>query len=118
MSGTQLRDYHLLLDEQASQIFAMTNQLAERCRKIGAVTLHSIVEIARQQRVLDNDAVYVTPPDMLVELMENNANLARGMREAHGTCEQYFDVATTSLLEDWIGETERRAWFLYECSKS
>lgn len=118
MNGAHFRDYHLLFDEQASQIFAMTDPLAERCRKIGAVTLHSIGEIARQQRVLDNDAAYVTPTDMLAELMDDNANLARAMRQAHGTCEQYFDVASTSLLEDWIDETERRAWFLYECSKS
>lgn len=116
MSGPHFRDYHLLLDDQATQVFAMTDPLAERVRKIGQVTLHSIGEIARRQRILDNDAVYVTPQDMLAELREDNADLARRMREAHGMIQEQNDVATASLIEIYIDETERRAWFLYECS--
>lgn len=116
MNGPHFRDYHLLLDEQADQIFAMTDVLAERSRKIGQKTLHSIGEIARNQRILDNDAAFVTAQDMLAELREDNADLAKRMREAHAMIEEANDVATSSILEVFIDETERRAWFLYECS--
>ncbi len=116
MSGPHFRDYHLLLDEQSDQIFAMTDPLAERVRKLGGLTLHSIGEISRTQRIADNDAPYVTPQDMLAELREDNAELAKRMRAAHGVCEEHEDVATASVLEVYIDETERRAWFLYEAS--
>jgi len=116
MSGPHFRDYHLLLDEQSDQIFAMTDVLAERARKIGQLTLHSIGEIARNQRITDNDAPYVTPQDMLAELREDNGELVKRMREAHDMTSEHRDVATTSLLEVFIDETERRAWFLYEAS--
>lgn len=116
MSGPHFRDYHLMLDEQGSQIFAMTDDLAERVRKLGRLTLHSIGEISRYQRIADNDAPYVTPQDMLAELGEDNRTLATRMREAHGMIEEHNDVATASLLENFIDETERRAWFLYEAS--
>jgi starvation-inducible DNA-binding protein len=118
MSGPHFRDYHLMLDEQADQIFAMTDLLAERARKIGQPTLRSIGEIARNQRILDNDAAYVTPQDMLAELREDNGDLAKRMREAHGMIDEQKDVATASLIEVFIDETERRAWFLYEASHS
>ncbi|MEJ0041859.1 MAG: DNA starvation/stationary phase protection protein [Rhizomicrobium sp.] len=118
MSGPHFRDYHLLLDEQSDQIFAMTDPIAERVRKLGGTTLRSIGEIARLQRVLDNDAEFVTPLDMLAELRDDNRQLVASMREAHVTCEEHGDVATTSLIEVWIDETERRAWFLYEASRS
>ncbi|HSN32304.1 MAG TPA: DNA starvation/stationary phase protection protein, partial [Ideonella sp.] len=117
MSGSHFRDYHLLLDEQSDQIFAMTDVIAERVRKIGGTTLRSIGHIARLQRVLDNDADYVEPEDMLAELREDNAALAARLREAHGLCEQHRDVATASLIEVWLDETERRAWFLFETSR-
>jgi starvation-inducible DNA-binding protein len=116
MSGPHFRDYHLLLDEQATQVFAMTDALAERVRKLGHLTLHSIGEISRTQRTRDNDAPFVTPQDMLAELREDNGDLARRMREAHGMIDEQNDVATASLLEPFIDETERRAWFLYEAS--
>lgn len=116
MSGPHFRDYHLLLDEQASQIFAMTDPIAERARKIGGTTLRSIGHIARLQRIPDNDAPYVEPQDMLAELREDNLHLTSIMREVHNTCAAANDVATTSLLEVWIDETERRTWFLYEAS--
>jgi starvation-inducible DNA-binding protein len=116
MSGSHFRDYHLLLDEHADQIFAMTDVLAERARKAGQLTLHSIGEIARNQRIKDNDAPYVTPEDMLAELREDNASLVKRMREAHGIIEEARDVATTSILEVFIDETERRVWFLYEAT--
>jgi starvation-inducible DNA-binding protein len=116
MSGPHFRDYHLLLDEQSDQIFAMTDELAERVRKLGQLTLHSIGEIARNQRIADNDAPYVTPQDMLAELREDNNALAERMREAHDMIDEQRDVATASLLEPFIDETERRAWFLYEAS--
>jgi starvation-inducible DNA-binding protein len=116
MSGPHFRDYHLLLDEHADQIFAMTDVLAERARKIGQLTLHSIGEISRNQRIADNDAPYVTPADMLAELREDNGMLAMRMREAHDIIADGRDVATTSLLEVFIDETERRAWFLYEAA--
>jgi starvation-inducible DNA-binding protein len=114
MSGSHFRDYHLLLDEHACQIFAMTDPIAERARKIGGTTLRSIGNIAREQHVRDNDADYVEPNDMLAELCEDNGQLAARMSETHGLCEKYNDVATASLLEVWIDETERRVWFLFE----
>ena len=117
MSGPHFRDYHLLLDEQADQLFAMTDPIAERVRKLGALTLHSIGEIARNQRVLDNDAEYVEPLDMLAELAGDNKELTARLREAHNVCEEHLDVATTSLIEIWIDETERRAWFLFEATR-
>ena len=116
MSGPHFRDYHLMLDDQSDQVLAMTDVLAERVRKVGQLTLHSIGEISRTQRILDNDAHYVTPQDMLAELREDNTDLARRMREAHGMVQEQGDVATASLLETYIDETERRAWFLYESS--
>lgn len=114
LSGPHFRDYHLLLDEQADQLFAMTDPIAERIRKIGEATIRSIGQIARIQRVLDNNAEYVEPEDMLAELMEDNKTLTARLREAHNVCEDARDVATTSLIEVWIDETERRAWFLFE----
>src|SRR6266480_3283886 len=117
MSGPHFRDYHLLLDEQADQLFAMTDPIAERVRKLGAPTLHSIGEIARNQRVLDNDAEYVEPLDMLAELAGDNKELTARLREAHNVCEEHRDVATTSRIEIWIDETERRAWFLFEATR-
>jgi starvation-inducible DNA-binding protein len=117
MSGPHFRDYHLLLDEQADQLFAMTDPIAERVRKLGGLTLHSIGEISRTQRVLDNDAEYVEPLDMLAELAGDNKELTARLREAHNVCEEHRDVATTSLIEVWIDETERRAWFLFEATR-
>jgi starvation-inducible DNA-binding protein len=118
MSGPHFRDYHLLLDEQSDQIFAMTDPIAERARKIGGMSLHSVGEISRRQRILDNDADYVDPNDMLAELRDDNKNLTTAMREVHDTCDEHGDVATTSLLEVWIDETERRTWFLFEATRS
>src|SRR5436189_1196080 len=117
MSGPHFRDYHLLLDEHADQLFAMTDPIAERVRKIGGMTLHSIGEIARTQRVLDNDAEYVEPLDMLAELADDNRTMAARLREAHNVCDEHRDVATASLIEVWIDETERRAWFLFEATR-
>jgi starvation-inducible DNA-binding protein len=117
MSGPHFRDYHLLLDEQGDQIFAMTDPIAERVRKIGGQTLHSIGHIARLQRVSDNDAEYVTPLDMLAELRDDNKQLAAAMREAHSVCDESEDVASASLIEVWIDETERRTWFLFEATR-
>jgi len=117
VSGPHFRDYHLMLDEQAEQIFAMTDVLAERVRKVGGVTLRSIGDIARQQRLADNDAPYVDPHDMLAELREDNQRLAAAMRETHDVCDEHNDVGSTSLLEVFIDETERRVWFLYEASR-
>ncbi|MGA2688007.1 MAG: DNA starvation/stationary phase protection protein [Candidatus Korobacteraceae bacterium] len=117
MSGPHFRDYHLLLDEQADQLFAMTDAIAERVRKVGGTTLRSIGHIARSQRVLDNDAEYVEPEDMLAELREDNQTLAARLREAHGVCEDHNDIATASLIEVWVDETERRTWFLFEASR-
>jgi len=117
MSGPHFRDYHLLLDEQAEQIFAMTDDIAERARKIGGTTLRSIGQIARQQRLSDNDADFVTPEDMLSELREDNAQLVSLLREVHGLCDEHNDVATASLIENWIDETERRTWFLFETGR-
>jgi starvation-inducible DNA-binding protein len=117
MSGPHFRDYHLLLDEQSEQIFATTDPLAERVRKIGGNTLRSIGDISRHQKIEDNDAAYVTPEDMLAELAVDNRAMAKAMREAHGICDEHEDVATASLLENYIDETERRAWFLYEAGR-
>ena len=117
VSGPHFRDYHLLLDEQADQIFAMTDPIAERVRKLGGITLHSIGQIAKQQRILDNDADYVEPLDMLSELRDDNKALVASMRACHDVCEEHEDVATTSLIEVWIDETERRLWFLFESSR-
>ena len=117
MSGPHFRDYHLLLDEQADQLFAMTDPVAERIRKLGGSTLRSIGHIARLQRVSDNDADYVEPLDMLAELCEDNKTLAARFREAHDLCNEHRDIATASLIEVWIDETERRTWFLFEASR-
>jgi starvation-inducible DNA-binding protein len=117
MSGPHFRDYHLLLDEQAEQIFAMTDPIAERVRKVGGATLRSIGHIARTQRVLDNDAEYVEPEDMLTELREDNSALTARLREAHNVCDDHRDVASASLIEVWIDETERRRWFLFEAGR-
>lgn len=117
MSGPHFRDYHLLLDEHAEQLFAMTDPIAERIRKIGGLTLRSIGQISRTQRVLDNDAEYVEPLDMLAELADDNKTLVTRLREAHNVCEEHQDVATTSLIEVWIDETERRSWFLFETTQ-
>jgi starvation-inducible DNA-binding protein len=118
ISGPHFRDYHLLLDEQGDQIFATTDALAERVRKIGGTTLRSIGHVARLQRVLDNDADFVTPNDMLAELRDDNKQLAASLRETHGLCDEHDDVATASLLEVWIDEAERRTWFLFEASRT
>jgi starvation-inducible DNA-binding protein len=117
MSGQHFRDYHLLLDEQGEQIFAATDAIAERVRKIGGTTLRSIGHIGRLQRVLDNDADYVTPLDMLAELRDDNKQLAAHMRETHEICDEHGDVASASLLETWIDEAERRTWFLFEAGR-
>jgi starvation-inducible DNA-binding protein len=117
MSGPHFRDYHLLLDEHADQLFAMTDPVAERVRKLGGITLRSIGQISRTQRVLDNDAEYVEPLDMLAELAEDNKTLTARLRQAHNVCEKHRDVATASLIEVWIDETERRAWFLFEATR-
>ena len=118
MSGPHFRDYHLLLDEQADQIFAISDAIAERVRKIGGVTVRSIGHIARLQRIADNDADYVDPQDMLAELREDNRALVAAMQAAHDLCEEAHDVATTSLLEVWIDEAERRIWFLFEATRN
>lgn len=117
MSGPHFRDYHLLLDEQADQLYAMTDPIAERIRKIGGATLRSIGHIARIQRVKDNDADYVEPLDMLAELREDNMTLAARLREVHEVVDELRDIATASLIENWIDETERRTWFLFESSR-
>jgi starvation-inducible DNA-binding protein len=117
LSGPHFRDYHLLFDEQADQIFAMTDAIAERVRKVGGSTLRSIGNIARTQRIKDNDAEYVEPSDMLAELREDNKALAGRLREAHNVCDEHRDIATASLIEVWIDETERRTWFLFEAGR-
>jgi starvation-inducible DNA-binding protein len=117
MSGPNFRDYHLLLDEHADQLFAMTDPVAERVRKLGGRTLTSIGSISRTQRVLDNDAEYVEPLDMLAELADDNKTMAARLREAHNVCDEHRDVATASLIEVWIDETERRTWFLFEATR-
>jgi len=117
MSGPHFRDYHLLLDEQGDQIFATTDAIAERVRKIGGTTLHSIGHISRLQRIADNDAEFVTPMDMLAELRDDNKQLVANIRVTHGLCEEHEDVATASLLEIWIDEAERRTWFFFEATR-
>jgi starvation-inducible DNA-binding protein len=118
VSGPHFRDYHLLLDEQADQLFATTDPIAERVRKIGGTTLRSIGEIAARKRLLDNDAAFVTPKDMLAELRDDNKQLTNEMRRTHALCDEFEDVATASLLEVWIDEAERRTWFLFEATRS
>jgi starvation-inducible DNA-binding protein len=117
VSGPHFRDYHLLLDEQATQVYDTTDAIAERARKIGGTTIRSVGHIARVKRLLDNDAEYVTPQDMLAELREDNKQVVASMREVHGLCDEHRDVATASLLEVWIDEAERRVWFLFETSR-
>jgi starvation-inducible DNA-binding protein len=117
VSGPHFRDYHLLFEEQADQILASTDVLAERVRKLGGTTLRSISHIARTQRVRDNDAEYVDPQDMLAELQEDNGAFAARLREAHGLCEELRDVASVSVLEPFIDEAERRRWFLFETAR-
>jgi starvation-inducible DNA-binding protein len=117
VSGPHFRDYHLLLDDQSGQIFAITDPIAERVRKVGGATLRSIGHIARLQRLLDNDADYLAPIEMLKELREDNIQLAARMRAARGLCHEHGDVASASLLETWIDEAEGRAWFLFEASQ-
>jgi starvation-inducible DNA-binding protein len=114
MTGNHFRDYHLLLDEQGEQIFAMTDDIAERARKIGGTTLHSIGDVARYQRLKDNNEEGVPPMDMLSELCADNQHLTRSLRSAHEICEKHDDVATASLIENWLDEAERRTWFLSE----
>jgi starvation-inducible DNA-binding protein len=116
VSGPHFRDYHLLLDEQSEQIFSTTDAIAERVRKIGGVTLHSIGEITRLQRIADNDRQYVPAQQMLAELCEDNAQVAVRLRSAHSLCDERGDVASASLIENWIDEAERRVWFLYEAT--
>jgi starvation-inducible DNA-binding protein len=118
MSGPHFRDYHLLLDEQADGIYATLDPIAERVRKIGGTTLRSIGHIARLQRLSDNDADFVSPGDMLAELREDNARVVSTMHEVHALCDEYGDVATASLLENWIDEAERRVWFLFESGRN
>ncbi len=118
MSGPHFRDYHLLLDEQGDQIFATTDDIAERARKIGGTTLRSIGHIARLQRIADNDADYVDAQDMLAELCEDNKAIVSALRQVHAVCDEYNDVATASLIENWIDEAERRTWFLYEATRT
>jgi starvation-inducible DNA-binding protein len=118
VSGPHFRDYHLLLDEHGDQIFAITDAIAERVRKIGGMTLRSIGQISRLQRIEDNDADFVTPLDMLAELRDDNKQLIANMRETHGLTDRHGDVATTSLLEVWIDEAERRTWFLFEATRT
>ena len=117
MNGEHFRDYHLLLDEQAEQIFAMTDEIAERARKIGGTTLHSISDISRHQRLKDNNAEFVSGKDMLADLCTDNQQLTRYLRSTHEVCDRHNDVATASLIENWIDETERRTWFLFETSR-
>jgi starvation-inducible DNA-binding protein len=118
MSGPHFRDYHLLLDEQAEQIFAATDEIAERVRKVGGTTLRSIGQVAKLQRILDNDADYVTPQDMLAELRDDNQQFVIHLKQTHDLCDEHGDVATASLIENWIDEAERRAWFLFEAGRT
>jgi starvation-inducible DNA-binding protein len=117
VSGPHFRDYHLLLDEQAAQIFASTDDMAERVRKVGGTTIRSIGHVARLQRLLDNDADFVTPEDMLAELRDDNRQMITHLREVHDLCDEAGDVATASLIENWIDEAERRVWFLFEATR-
>jgi starvation-inducible DNA-binding protein len=117
MSGPHFREYHLMLDDHGDELLAMTDVLAERVRKIGGTTIRSIGDIARQQRIADNDAAFVTPLDMLAELRDDNQRFIASMRATHDLCEEHNDVATTSLLENYIDEAEKRAWFLFESTR-
>ena len=117
VSGPHFRDYHLLLDEQGDELYAMTDPIAERVRKLGGTTLRSVGHIARLQRISDNDAEYVEPSDMLAELREDNVALVARLRAVHAACDEHRDIATASLIETWIDETERRTWFLFETSR-
>ena len=117
VSGPNFRSYHLLFDEHAGEIFAMTDEIAERVRKIGGITLHSTGEIGRRQRIADNDADYVEPSDMIAELREDNQALIAAMREVHDLCDEKNDVATASLIENWIDQAEKRVWFLFETGR-
>ncbi len=117
VSGPHFRDYHLLLDDQSDQIYAMIDPIAERSRKLGGKALHSIGQVKKLQRVLDNDADYVTPQDMLAELREDNKQLAKNMRVLHEVCDEHNDIATASLIENWVDETEQRTWFLFEAAR-
>jgi starvation-inducible DNA-binding protein len=117
VSGPHFRDYHLMLDEQSAEILAMTDPMAERARKIGGTTLRSIGQIAKESRVADNDADYVDPLDMLAELRDDNGELISRMREVHDLCDEHNDIATASLLENWIDESEKRVWFLFESGR-
>jgi starvation-inducible DNA-binding protein len=117
MFGPHFRDYHLMLDEQSEQIFSMTDAIAERARKLGGTTIRSIGHISRLQRIVDNDAQRIKPSDMIAELREDNAMLTQSMREVHSLCDEAADVATASLLENWIDESEKRIWFLFECGR-
>jgi starvation-inducible DNA-binding protein len=118
VSGPHFRDYHLLLDEQADQIFATIDPIAERVRKVGGTTLRSVGHVGRLQRILDNDAGFVTPLDMLAELREDSKQLVASLRQAHNVCDEHGDVATASLIEVWIDEAERRTWFLFEACRA
>jgi starvation-inducible DNA-binding protein len=117
VSGPHFRDYHLLMDEQADEIYAMGDPIAERVRKLGGNTLRSVGQIKKLQRVLDNDADYVTPDDMLAELRDDNKQLTKNMRTLHELCDEHNDIATASLIENWIDETEKRTWFLFEAGR-
>ena len=117
VSGPHFRDYHLLLDDQSDQIYAMVDPIAERSRKLGGKALHSIGQVKKLQRVLDNDADYVSPKDMLAELREDNKQLAKNMRVLHEVCDEHNDIATASLIENWVDETEQRTWFLFEAAR-
>ena len=118
ISGPHFRDYHLMLDEHGDQLFATTDDIAERVRKIGGTTLRSIGHVARLQRVADNDAEFVSPQDMLAELREDNKDLTQRLREVHDLCDEHGDVGTASLLEQWIDEAEKRVWFLFEAGRA
>ena len=118
MSGPHFRDYHLMLDDQSEEILSTTDAIAERARKIGGTTVRSIGQISRLQRVVDNDAEYVKPSDMMEELRDDNSVLTQNMREVHSLCDNAGDVATASLLENWIDESEKRTWFLFECGRA
>ena len=118
MSGSHFRDYHLMLDDQSDQIISMMDAIAERARKIGGTTIRSIGQISRLRRIVDNDAEYVKPFDMITELRDDNAVLTQTMREVHSLCDKSGDAATASLLENWIDESEKRTWFLFECGRT
>jgi starvation-inducible DNA-binding protein len=118
MSGSHFRDYHLMLDDQSDQIISMMDAIAERARKIGGTTVRSIGQISRLQRIVDNDAEYVKPSDMIEELRDDNEVLTQNMREVHSLCDKSGDAATASLLENWIDESEKRTWFLFECGRT